>query len=138
MINDKTCSPPGSSVHGILQARILEWVAMPSSRGPSRPRGRTCVSYISWIGRRVFLPLAPPGKPIYVIYDNDSMNYHQRFVFSPAGNNLCSSLFRCTIILKSKAETRRQDLCRKAWEPPGCSRQTLGTLWETCCTIFWC
>ena len=31
------CSPPGSSVHGILQARILEWVAMPSSRGSSRP-----------------------------------------------------------------------------------------------------
>ena len=33
------CSPPGSSVRGILQARILEWVAMPSSRGPSQPRG---------------------------------------------------------------------------------------------------
>ena len=32
------CSPPGSSVHGILQASILEWVAMPSSRGSSRPR----------------------------------------------------------------------------------------------------
>ena len=32
------CSPPGSSVHGILQARILEWVDMPSSRGPSQPR----------------------------------------------------------------------------------------------------
>ena len=32
------CSPPGSSVHGILQARILEWVAMSSSRGSSQPR----------------------------------------------------------------------------------------------------
>ena len=32
------CSLPGSSVHGILQARILEWVAMPSSRGSSQPR----------------------------------------------------------------------------------------------------
>ena len=31
------CSPPGSSVHGILQARILEWVAMPSSRGFPNP-----------------------------------------------------------------------------------------------------
>ena len=31
------CSPPGSSVHGILRARILEWVAMPSSRGSSDP-----------------------------------------------------------------------------------------------------
>ena len=33
------CSPPGSSVHGIFQERILEWVAMPSSRGSSQPRG---------------------------------------------------------------------------------------------------
>ena len=32
------CSPPGSSVHRILQARILEWVAMPFSRGSSQPR----------------------------------------------------------------------------------------------------
>ena len=32
------CSPPGSSVHGILQARILEWVAMPFSRESSQPR----------------------------------------------------------------------------------------------------
>ena len=31
------CSPPGSSVHGILQSRILEWVAIPFSRGSSRP-----------------------------------------------------------------------------------------------------
>ena len=37
-------SPPGSSVHGILQTRILEWVAMPSSKGSSSHRGRTCIS----------------------------------------------------------------------------------------------
>ena len=41
------CSPPGSSVHGILQARILEWVAVISSRGSSPPRDPTCISYIS-------------------------------------------------------------------------------------------
>jgi len=37
------CSSPGSSIRGILQAGILEWVAMPSSRGPSQPRGQTRV-----------------------------------------------------------------------------------------------
>ena len=47
------CSPPGSSVHGILQARILEWIAMSSSRGSSQSRDRTCISYVSYIGRRV-------------------------------------------------------------------------------------
>ena len=46
------CSPPCSPVHGILQARIVEWVAMPSSRGYSPPRG-THISYASWIGRWV-------------------------------------------------------------------------------------
>ena len=40
-------SPPGSSVHGILQARILEWVAMLSSMGSSQPRNRTQVSRIA-------------------------------------------------------------------------------------------
>ena len=44
------CSPPGSSVHGILQARILEWVAISFSRGPSQPRDQTQVSRIA--GRR--------------------------------------------------------------------------------------
>ena len=43
------CSPPGSSVHGILPARILEWVAVSFSRGSSRPRDRTQVSRI--VGR---------------------------------------------------------------------------------------
>ena len=41
------CSPPGSSVHGILQARILEWVAIPSCRGYSQPRDWTQVSHIA-------------------------------------------------------------------------------------------
>ena len=41
------CSPPGSSVHGILQAKILEWVAISYSRGSSRPTDRTRVSCIT-------------------------------------------------------------------------------------------
>ena len=41
------CNPPGSSVHGILQARILEWVAMSSSRGSSQPRDWTWTSCIA-------------------------------------------------------------------------------------------
>ena len=45
------CSPPGSSVHGILQGRILEWVGILFSRGSSWPRDETCVSRVSCIGR---------------------------------------------------------------------------------------
>ena len=50
LCNRMDCSPPGSSVHRILQARILEWVAMPSSRGSSQPRYQTQVSCVSCIG----------------------------------------------------------------------------------------
>ena len=48
------CSPPGSSVHGILQARILEWVARPSSRGSSQPKDGTLVSFVSCIAGGFF------------------------------------------------------------------------------------
>ena len=53
------CSPPGSSVHGISQARIPEWVAIPSSRGSSPPRDQTRISCIA--GR--FFTAEPPGLP---------------------------------------------------------------------------
>jgi len=45
LCNPMDCSPPGSSVHGILQARILEWVAIPFSRGSSQLRDWTWVSH---------------------------------------------------------------------------------------------
>ena len=47
------CGPPGSSVHGILQARMLEWAAVPSSRGSSPPRDGARVSYVSCTDRRI-------------------------------------------------------------------------------------
>ena len=62
------CNPmdyilPGSSVHGILQARILEWVAIPFSRGSSPPRDRTHFCFFC-IGRRVLYRLSHLGNPI--------------------------------------------------------------------------
>ena len=47
LCNSKDCSPPGSSVHGILQARMLEWVAMPASKESFEPRDKTGVLCIS-------------------------------------------------------------------------------------------
>ena len=77
------CSPPGFSgqslVQGILQARILEWVAMPSSRGSSRPRDQTCFSYISCIGRQSL--------------------YHWHHLRSPSirdGHPTCAHVYTCT------------------------------------------
>ena len=50
LCNSVDCSPPGSSVRGILQARVLEWVTMPFFRGSSWPRDQTHITYISYIG----------------------------------------------------------------------------------------
>ena len=47
-------SPPGSSVHRILQARRLQWVAVASSRGSSPPRDQACICYVSCVGRWLF------------------------------------------------------------------------------------
>ena len=55
-------SQPGSSVHGALQARILEWVAIPSSRGSSQPRDRTRVFSLLLRWQAGSLPPVPPGK----------------------------------------------------------------------------
>ena len=56
------CSPPGSSIHGILQPRIPDWVAMPSSMGSSQPRDRTHISSDSCIAGR-FFTVETLGKP---------------------------------------------------------------------------
>ena len=58
LCNSMDCSLPGSSVLGILQARILEWVAISSSRGSFQPRDQTLVSYIAG-----FFAAEPLGKP---------------------------------------------------------------------------
>ena len=56
------CSPPSSSVHGIIPAGILEWVAMHFSRSSSRLRDQNCVSCGSYIAGGFFIAV-PPGKP---------------------------------------------------------------------------
>ena len=86
-------SPPGSPVHEILQATILEGVAIPTSRGSSWPRDRTCISYVSYIGFMII----PPGKP------------HQH-VFS-------SVQFSCSVVSDS-LQPHEQQHARPPWPSP--------------------
>ena len=58
-------SPPSSSVHGILQARIREWVAMSSSRGSSRPKDWTHISFVYCIGSWVLYHKCHLGSPFH-------------------------------------------------------------------------
>ena len=63
LCNSMDCSPQGFSVHGILQARILKWVAIPLSRGSSWPKDQTWVSCRSPSSQADSVPSEPPGKP---------------------------------------------------------------------------
>ena len=65
LCNSVDWSLPGSSVHGILQARILEWVSISSSRGSSWPRDQTHTSFISLQWQADSSPLSNGGSPIY-------------------------------------------------------------------------
>ena len=71
LCNPMDCSAPGSCIHGILQARVLEWVAIPFSMGSPWPREQTCVSCIEgglftiWDTRQAFYQVhAKRWKPL--------------------------------------------------------------------------
>ena len=77
--NSMDCSPPGSSVHGILQARILEWVAMPSSKGSSQPRDRTVSLMFPALVGRLFTT-EPPEKPnVYTILYSSEKHLEKQY-----------------------------------------------------------
>ena len=75
LFNPVDCSLPGSSVHWILQVRILEWVAKSSSRGSSQPRDRTHILHLlHWqVGS---LPLVPPGNPLSAHHHLQKQHHH--------------------------------------------------------------
>ena len=66
------CSPPGSSIHGMFQARVLEWVAISFSRGSSRPTDRTGSPAL----QADVLPSKPPGTKVVYIIRNGTKQHH--------------------------------------------------------------
>ena len=108
------CSPPGSSVHGILQARRLEWVVTPSSRGSSRPRDWIHISYIFCTGRwEEPRSLSLQGDPLPAEPQGNSKNtgmgslslFHRIFLYRES--NLC--VLHCRRILY---QLSYQGLCK--------------------------
>ena len=62
------CSPPGSPVHGILQARVLEWVAIPFSRVSSQLKDQTQANFLPsepWKDQHKLIPLSSPREKIH-------------------------------------------------------------------------
>ena len=103
------CSPPGSSVQGILQARILEWVALPSSRGSSSPRDRTCISCIV----DGFFSTEPQGKPWHDPKEKSSVTFDISWELQMTPDDQVSGVF--------------------SWLPPPncllCPTHLLGKMW---------
>ena len=119
------CSPRGSSVHGILQARKLEWVVVPSSRESSRPKGRTQVSCIA--GRFFFLKYIT----IFIFTDFDIHIY-----------NICFLHLSTSLQLKVPQQFLLKELTVSIWfycsrfftvEPPG--KPGL-VVWTIICTLY--
>ena len=77
-------SPPGSSVLGFLQARIVEWGSIPSSKGSSWPRNWTQVSYVSCIGRQVLHHLCYLEIAEIIIWIMITVMYLLRANYMPA------------------------------------------------------
>ena len=101
LCNPMDHSPPGSSVHGILQARILEWVAISSSRGSSWPRDRTC---ISCIGR-------------WSLYPWTTWEAHYSYYFSHSSPSLSGICMMCAERISEKE--------REKWRRRPCVTQEL-------------
>ena len=120
LCNPMDYSPPGSSVHGILQARILEWGAISFSRGSSWARDQTCISWVSYTGRQVlhhwchlgssYQPAAAAAKSLQVM--SNSVWPHRRqptrlpHPWDSPGKNTgvgCHFLLQC-IKVKSESE----------------------------------
>ena len=103
------CSPPGSSVHGILQGRILKWVAISSTRGSSQPRDQTHISCVSCITGRFFtwwairealyifiLPVEPDSyQPRSISWARVTLKTHDPDTCRPSGQLRASSPSDC-------------------------------------------
>ena len=91
LCNPMDCSPWGSSVHGIPQAGLLEWVAISPSRGFSWSRDQTHVSCISCIASRFFIA-EPTGKP-YLTFTDIPQAFHFGYTLNSVLRSIWWALF---------------------------------------------
>ena len=127
------CSPPGSSVHGFSQARILKWVAIPFSRGSSRFRNQTCISCFAG----GFFTARSPGKSEHSYYCRIKRLWNRNRVVKTMGKESACSAGDWGWILEKEMASHSSVLAWKIpWteEPDGLQSvglQRLGHDWVT-------
>ena len=116
------CSPPGSFVHGIFQARILEWIAVPSCKGSSQPRNQT---HVSCTGK--FFTIEPPGNP--KIQDTQ-LNLNLKRIRGFLGISIFSEIFECPVFYLASLN---KDSAHSWWKRGVRIVLKLhGSLWKVC------
>ena len=153
------CNPPGSSVHGILQARILEWVAISYSRGSSRPRDRP-MSPVSPAMAGGLFTTAPPRDPkeyltkCFIIWNlfnpnNNSMWYYCPHLIyeeteayggwvtpqSPSGRAGCGPTLLIQTHYAAPFEEQMEDFC--SLSIPNAHSHTLNLNYQSCGICLW-
>ena len=100
LCNPMDCGPLGSSVHGIFQARILEWIAISFFRASSRPRERTWVSCIEGRLYRLSHQGSPSRAPATVnAWEKSACSCFKKGLAPPAARPLVRTTHFCSVIL---------------------------------------
>ena len=120
LCNPMDCSPRGSSIHGIFPARILEWVAMPSSRESSQPRNQTHMPCVSCISGRFFTTEPPFLYNVFTPGGSQTLN--GQAVGGQEGVNPVKEEFSCHSSLVPC-------FCGELWE----IQDVLHTVWSIMC-----
>ena len=108
------CSPPGSSVHEVLQARVLEWVAISSSRGSSWPRNQTWGSCISCIGRRILYNWATWEAPYWLL---EFLNYNRLKVADKKRKAIRKRHLTAQLTVDRKEDRKPWLIAQYRWRP---------------------
>ena len=118
------CSLPGSSIHGTLQARILEYVAVPSSKGSFQSRDQTPIPCGSCIAGVFFIP-EPPGEPIFLYTILHMEGNGTPLQYSRLENSMDGGAWWAVVHGVAKSQTRLSDFTftfpfmywRRKWQP---------------------
>ena len=133
LCNPMDCRPPGSSIHGIFQGRILEWVAISFSRRSSRPRDWTQVSHIVADA----LPSEPPGnssqyKDVYILIFYIFLTLQNMLVPSRSKLQVEKKIFFHSPQVQEMIQNRNKCETYKEWISP---QHCLQPLMSTLCSV---
>ena len=118
LCNPMDCSPPGASVHGILQASVLEWIAIPFSRGSSQLRDWTWVSCAAGRFFYIYIYMYIFSFRFFPLYVR--IRYWAEFPVVYTTSCWLSSLYIAVYILISKLLIYRPPFHNHLWEPSVC------------------